>query len=160
MYEFFTNKGAARERESLVKAPAFSITKVTNLLVPFLTVAVAWAIAAFRDVDFSNGEVAAIIVAVIALFAITSTADVMARAIVTTAEKRADARLHMVQLEAPLPATLENQGGSGPDYMVRVLAASDAGKPEFLCLRDGTNVLTWEPASKVHFAGVGNGSAN
>ncbi|MFC7487237.1 hypothetical protein ACOCJ7_00130 [Knoellia sp. CPCC 206453] len=143
--ELFLNEG--QEDNTVVTAPAFSITKVMAVVAPLVTALVAWATSQLKSVNFTSGNVTALIAALVGFLALTGAADVIARGLATSAEKAATGRGRWVQFNKPLAGRLEL---AGADESVSVVAASDAKPPEFLCLRED-KTLTWEPGSKISF---------
>lgn len=141
--EFFLNEG--QEDQTVVQAPAFSITKVMAVIAPLMTAVVTVVTAQLKDVNFTSGQFVALIVSLIAFLAITGACDVIARGLATSAEKTANARGRWVRFDVPLVARLELPGA---DEDISILAASDADPTEFLCVRQD-NSITWEPASQV-----------
>jgi hypothetical protein len=143
--ELFLNEG--QEEKTVVEAPAFSITKVMAVVAPLVTALVTWATSQLESVQFTGGQVAAIIASLIGFLAITGAADVIARGLATSADKAATGRGRWIRFHTPLRATLALPE---EDEEVTVLAASDAEPPEFLCVRKD-KTLSWEPGKKVKF---------
>ncbi|TQM61718.1 hypothetical protein [Humibacillus xanthopallidus] len=146
IWQFFTNTSPEQEDSALVEAQAFSLTKVIGLLAPVVAAAGTWAASQLKSVTFTSGEVTAIIIAVLAVWAITSVADVLARSMATSAEKQANGRLHMITFDEPVDATAIRDGA---DEAVEVVAVSDAKPAEYLVLH-ANNTVTWESAPSVH----------
>lgn len=144
--KFLLNQ-TADTKEQVVEAPAFSITKVMQVVAPLLTGVVALATSALETVEFSSTQITALIVALIAFLAITSAADVIARGIATAADKRSSGRHRMLRFVAPLSARLTLPG---KDEDVTVLCASDAEPPEYLCLR-ADKTITWHSQGDITF---------
>ena len=141
--ELFLNEGTP----AVVEAPAFSLTKVMAVIAPVVTAVVAYVTTFLSDAEFSTGQVTVLIVALLGFLAITGAADVLARAVATSAEKSLGTRAPLVPFNVPLTATLDL---AGRDEDVNVVAARDGQPPQFLCTRaDGS--LTWKPAAEVKF---------
>lgn len=141
--KLFLNEGM--EASTVVDAPAFSITKVMAVVAPLVTALVTWATSQLESVEFTSGQIAAIIASLIGFLAVTGAADVIARGLATSAEKAASSRGKWVRFGQPLNGRLSLRGA---DEDVTVLAASDAEPPEYLCLRADKS-LRWENASDV-----------
>ena len=144
-FKFLLNQTTSTTAAQAVESPAFSLTKVMAVLAPLLTAVTAFATSALKDVSFDSGQITMMIVALIAFLAVTASADVLARGIATSADKRASGRQRMLRFDQPLSAQLETKT---KDENVKVLAASDAEPPEFLCLHADQKV-TWQPQSKL-----------
>ena len=145
---FFLNAG--QPQKAPVGAPAFSLTKVMAVVAPLITVLVTVATARLKEVTFTEDQLTVIIVALVAFLALTGSADVLARAVATSAEKRAGSvasarRTGIVRFETALASRLTLPGA---DEDVKVIAASDETPPQFLCLH-GDNALQWHPSSEV-----------
>lgn len=143
--KFLLNQTDATSTGQAVEAPAFSLTKVLAVVAPLLTAVTAFATSALEDVEFDSGQITLMIVALVAFLAITAAADVLARGIATSAEKKASGRLRLLRFDKPLTARL---GPKDAYEDVTVLAASDAEPPEYLCLHEDQTV-TWETAGRV-----------
>jgi hypothetical protein len=143
--KFLLNQTTATAEAQTVQAPAFSLTKVMAVVAPLLTAVTALATSAIKNVSFDAGQITTLIVALIAFLAITASADVLARGIATSADKRANGRLRMITFAPPLSGQLAK---AGADEDVHVLAASDAAPPEFLCLLADQSVA-WHPSRSV-----------
>ena len=154
--DLLLNKTSSRQDTdgTVVSAPAFSLTKVMAVVAPLITALVSTALSRLKDVSWSATDYVWMIVSLVAFLAVTASADVVARAIATSAQKRAEAavaaaettasaRTRMVRFAAPVPAFLPPTGPD--DRHVHLLAASDAETPEFLCLHDD-RTMTWETA--------------
>jgi hypothetical protein len=148
-WEFFTNTGNQKKDSSVVQAQAFSLTKVLGLLAPVVATAGTWAASQIKDIKFSSGEVTAIIIAVLALWAVTSAADVIARGLATSAATTASGRLHMVTFKEPVEGRLVLEDSTEPDELVTAIAVSDANPPEYLVFHEDDQSLSWESVRKV-----------
>ncbi|MDO8146943.1 MULTISPECIES: hypothetical protein [unclassified Isoptericola] len=149
LWEFFTNKSEEAKGDAVVEGNAFSLTKVLVVLVPVVTSVGTWAVNQLREVEFSSGQITAMVIAVIAFVAVAVAADVLARAVATSAERMAGGRLHVVNLKTPIQGRLEN---TGRDEKVSVIAIADADPLEYLVLHtgsDGSRTATLEPFDKV-----------
>jgi hypothetical protein len=158
----FLNKGESAVQATVVKSPAFSLTKVMAAVAPLVTLLTTAITSLVKDGNlkaFSTGQVTTLIVALVGFLAITGAADVLARALATSAETSGEAvktsastaansRYRMVQFGKPLSAKLKMGPNGHQD--VHVLAASDASPHEFLCLLEDESVA-WSPASDVVF---------
>jgi hypothetical protein len=158
--EFLLNKGPNAEKQ-VVDAPAFSLTKVLAagavIITPIATVIVD---AVQEHADFKAQHYVALAIGLLGFLALTAVADVLARALVTAAEKKTDAAqkesdtAHMrlatsaarlVPFDKPVGAL---RALAGPDERVEVLAAASADDPYFLVqTKDGK--ITWVPAKEV-----------
>ncbi|RNL63198.1 hypothetical protein EFK50_15990 [Nocardioides marmoriginsengisoli] len=150
--DFFLNTSKESKEGQVVEAPAFSLTKVMIVLAPLVTTIVTLVTDKVGKTDFSSGEVTAMIVALLALLALTSAADVLARGIATSAEKSAagakaaaEARTQVIPLNPTVAGQLVKDG---PDEDVKIVAMSNASPPEFLVLR-ADDTLSWHPVSSV-----------
>lgn len=148
--EFFLNTG--KEEETVVQAPAFSITKIIAVLAPLITLLVTQATEWIKNLSFTATHATALIVALVALLAVITSADVIARGIATSAERTATGRGKWIRFESPLKGMLalpvSQTNPTGKDENISVLAASDAQPPEYLCLREDGS-LSWESAAIV-----------
>lgn len=81
--KFLLNRGV----DEVVKAPAFSLTKVLQTAALVLTPLVTLLVSALPKISFSPGQVVTLTVAVLALLAVTGSADVLARGMATSADK-------------------------------------------------------------------------
>lgn len=110
-------------------------------------------VAQLKDVSFTAGTFVALALGVLGFLAITASADVLARAVATSAEKTAQASVaglaQLIPFEEPLNGTLIKSGAgrAAQDAAVEVLASAYAGEPYFLTKENGT--LKWEPASVI-----------
>jgi hypothetical protein len=147
---FFLNKGTQNQDAAVVDAPAFSLTKVMAVVAPVVTALAALATSQIKNVNFSESQVTVLIVSLVAFLAVTSSADVLARGIATSAEKTASARTRLLRFDKPLTAHLEVKGGS---ETVTILAASDAIPPEYLCVRVN-QTIEWQKATKLTGLGI------
>ena len=149
---FLLNTSPESKEGQVVEAPAFSLTKVMIVLAPLVTTAVTFVSDKFGNVDFSSGEVTAMAISLIALLALTSSADVLARGIATSAAKSAEGAKAAAEARTqviPLDPTVEGQlVKDGPDEPVTVVALSNSSPPEFLLLH-ADKTLSWHPVSKV-----------
>jgi hypothetical protein len=141
-----------------VEAPAFSLTKVMAVVAPLVTLIVATVTDLVKDVSFTNGQVTALIIGLVAFLALTGSADVLARALATSAEKSAaaleksaeaslGAKSPLIAFKSPLSATLSLPGD---DEDIKVIAVRDGEPCQFLCRR-ADETLEWSPADKVVF---------
>jgi hypothetical protein len=156
---FLLNRTSATENEGVVSAPAFSLTKVMAIVAPLITALVSTVLSRLDGVNWTTTEYVWMIVSLVAFLAVTSSTDVLARAIAASAksraaattkaaETRAEARGRIIRFSDPLPAFLPPTEGN--NVRVRVIAASNAQSPEFLCVHDD-NTMTWEPDVDVTF---------
>lgn len=148
--DFFLNKGTQNQDAAVVDAPAFSLTKVMAVVAPVVTALAALATSKIKNVNFSESQVTVLIVSLVAFLAVTSSADVLARGIATSAEKTASARTRLLRFDTPLVARLKVDGGS---ETVTILAASDAIPSEYLCVR-ADQAIEWHKATKLKGVGV------
>ena len=152
---FLLNSDVSTQTDNgAVSAPAFSLTKVMAVVAPLLTALVSTVLSNIKGVNWSTTDYVWMIVSLVAFLTVTASADVLARAIATSAKRRADAavrvaatradaRTRLMRFAVPVPGYLAPQGADG--VRVHVLAASDAEPPEFLCIHDDTT-MTWESA--------------
>lgn len=147
---FFLNTD--EDESSVVKAPAFSLTKVMIVVAPLLTTLVTFVTDKLPGADLNGTNLAAIVISLVGFLAITGAADVIARGVATSAQAKADATVAaqtaksgIVRFETPLSGRLALPG---PDETVHVIAASDTEPPKYLCVREDSS-LTWEDSSDV-----------
>lgn len=125
-----------------VQAPAFSLTKVMALVVPVMTLLCGYLAHWIKATTFTSGQVAALIIAVVAFLAVTSSADVIARS-----RAVGGSGAGVTLLPHPASATVALPG---PDRAVTVLALRVDGPTRFWCLApDGST--SWESAEDVRF---------
>jgi hypothetical protein len=140
---FLLNRNTTDSQD--VQAPAFSLTKVMALVVPVMTLLCGYIAHWIKDTTFSSGQVAALIIAVVAFLAITSSADVIAR---SRASAASASSAGVVLLPHPASGTVVQPGA---DQAVTVLALRIDGPTRFWCLApDGST--SWESADDVLFA--------
>ncbi|MCW2817542.1 MAG: hypothetical protein JWR42_329 [Marmoricola sp.] len=155
----FLNTGTAAVEGSVVKSPAFSLTKVMAVVAPLVTLVTTTVTSWLKDAAFTPGQITTIIVALIAFLALTGSADVLARAVASYAQASgeaatasattaAGARNRSIQFAKPFAARLRKTPTSHMD--VHVLGASDATPHEYLCLMEDGSV-EWSPAVDVEF---------
>ena len=141
-----------------VEAPAFSLTKVMAVVAPLVTLVVATVTDLVKAESFTSGQVTALIVALVAFLAVTGSADVLARALATSADKSATAAekaaaaslgatAPLVTFRSPLAATLSLPGD---DEALTVIAVRDGDPCQYLCRR-ADETFEWHPADKVRF---------
>lgn len=146
--DFLLNKGASGD-EQVVAAPAFSLTKVlgsaATIIAPLSALLVNW----LSDVTLTARDYVVLTLGLLAFLAITSSADVLARAWATaaTADKSApDAGL--IPFKAPLPA---RRITTAADVAVKVLAAANRREGPVFLLAEADGSLGWWPTSQVTF---------
>src|SRR5215203_4720308 len=88
---FLLNQGSDAKENQVVEAPAFSLTKVLSSGAVILTPIAAAVVSSLDSVDFSASNYVALAVGLLGFLAITAAADVLARAVATSAEKNAQA---------------------------------------------------------------------
>lgn len=149
--DFFTNGDAKAKEGSVVQAQAFSLTKVMAVLAPLVTGVAAWATSRLEDVTFTSAQVTTLIVALIAFLALTASADVIARGVAAASQVQADARAHIVEFSPPLTGKADVDGAQHRTD-VRIVGASNAADPEFLCVytEDDKPRAAWVKATSVH----------
>jgi hypothetical protein len=151
---FLLNQGTEATQAEVVEAPAFSLTKVLASAAIVVTPIATALVAQLKDVTFTAGNFVALAIGVLGFLAITASADVLARALATSAEKTAQAAVaglaQLITFEEPLDAMRiqSGEGRAAEDAPVEVLASAYAGEPYFLTKKDAT--LTWEPASTIN----------
>lgn len=142
------NRGT--EEQQVVTAPAFSLTKLLQTAALVLTPLVSLLVKYLADVKFSTWQVTVLISAVLAFLAFTASADVLARALATSADKLAqavkDRSSEIVPLDPPRNA---RRAMPGPDKQVQIVAVR-AGTGHFLALQESS--LLWVPQSEVYTA--------
>lgn len=100
-----------------------------------------------RETAFTSGEIAALMIALVAFLAITGSADVLARAYAAAADARA---LGVITLPHATPGALVREGAT---RAVTVLAVRGSASPSYLCLDDDGS-LAWLPADTVVLGGA------
>jgi hypothetical protein len=159
LFNFFLNKD---DKDTVVNAPAFSITKVMAVIAPVVTALASVVTSWIRGSNFTSTQVTVLIVSLLAFLAVTASADVIARGMATSAEKqaaglatsaerKAAARARVVTFDPPLKAQLSLRG---PDEGVTVIAISDALPPEYLCVRNNLS-MEWHLSNELVFAAAG-----
>jgi hypothetical protein len=136
------------KEEQVVQAPAFSLTKVLAIAAPVVTIAVTVIsdLVLNGGLKWSEGQVTALIIAVLGLITVTGAADLIARAMVTAAERQPAA---MVTFPKAIAAKLVvDEGPQHEDLEVMGFSCEEPAR--FLCMRD--DKLTWLPAAQVDFA--------
>jgi hypothetical protein len=141
-WDFFLNKGVPA---AVVPSPAFSLTKVMALLVPLVTALAGFLTQKVRETAFSSGEIAALMIALVAFLAFTGAADVLARAYAAAA----DSSLGVITLPRTAAGKREGVGGT-----VTVIAVRGSSSPSYLCL-DQAGTLAWVPADTVELGAGG-----
>lgn len=136
--------------EQVVKAPAFSLTKVLTIATPLLTIVVGLVGDYMKDktINWAPSHIVSLTLGVIALVAIISAADLIARGVATAAAATA-ARTpaNLSPFATPLRASLISVN---PNVDVKIAAISAEEPPRFLCVADKGNA-TWEPESNLKF---------
>jgi len=154
--DFFLNQGENSEKQ-VVEAPAFSLTKVLTagavIVTPIATIVVEQV---EKHENFRAHHYVALAIGLLGFLAIASAADVLARALVTGADKKAEAanatRLqaaagaaHLVPFDTPVPSHHDKVGRDAP---VKVLAAASGDEP-YLLIQDKDGKITWVLAKEV-----------
>ncbi|MDQ1695969.1 MAG: hypothetical protein QOJ03_1322 [Frankiaceae bacterium] len=122
------NRGSEADE---IGAPAFSITKVLATGAVVLTPLTTVLVKSLSNVKFSNGEIVALVIAVLAFCAILGAADVFARAIATAGTSS----VGYVPLSPGLKGSLKKRG---EDTDVNIVATRRNGElGEFLIIDDG-----------------------
>ena len=154
--DFFLNQGENSEKQ-VVEAPAFSLTKVLASGAVVVTPIAALVLDALEThVNFRAHHYVALAIGLLGFLAIASAADVLARALVTGAEKKAQAanatRLQaaaraarLVPFDTPVPSHHVKVGLDAP---VKVLAAASGDDP-YLLIQDKDGKITWVLAEEV-----------
>jgi hypothetical protein len=146
------NRGDEAESSQVVDAPAFSLTKVLASGAVVITPIAAAVVTTLKDGKISTQQYVLLGLGVLAFLAITASADVLARAIATAAEKKAEAATAstagLLRFSPPLPGRRILDSATEPDPAIEILAAVNAGKPFFL-VKEGDEI-SWLPAAKVH----------
>lgn len=151
---FLLNQGIAAEEAEVVDAPAFSLTKVLASAAVVVTPIATALVAQLTKVTFTAETFVALAIGLLGFLAITASADVLARALATAAEKNAQAAVaglaQLITFEEPLDATRiqRGEGRAAEDPPVEVLASAYAGEPYFLIKENSS--LKWEPASGIN----------
>jgi hypothetical protein len=154
--DFLLNQGANGEKQ-VVEAPAFSLTKVLTSGAVIVTPTAALVLDGLEThVNFRAHHYVALAIGLLGFLAIAGAADVLARALVTGAEKNAEAanatRLqaaagaaHLVPFDTPIASHHVLDGSDAP---VKVLAAASGDSP-YLLVQDKDGKITWVPAKEV-----------
>ncbi len=143
MASLFLNRDA---NNIAVTAPAYSLTKIMTVVVPVLTAVSGLAIDRMKKDTFSDGQVTALIIAVIGFLTIVIAADLLARGIAT-------GRQPVAIFPNPIGARLAQDG---PDASVDVIACSSGDETRFLCRASDAQTWTWAPAGDVTFRATGD----
>lgn len=122
-----------------VTAPAFSITKVIATSAVVLAPLGTYLVKAIANVKFTPGQVVALIVAILAVLALTSSADVLARSIATRGQTELSG---YVPVDPVVGATLIQPGA---DAAVDIVAMRRVG--------DTAQYLVYEPGKRLRWVG-------
>lgn len=141
------------EDDVLVKAPAYSLTKMLQSGALVVTAVVGILTARLPEVEFSSWQIVALTSATLAFLAVTASADVLSRGYAAAAQSRrraADAAVDdgktAVSFSPSIRAGLVTASGETPP--VKVLAARGS-PPQFLIDDDGGK--TWVEPERVRF---------
>ncbi len=158
--EFLLNTGTNAEKQ-VVKAPAFSLTKVLGagavIITPIATIIVE---AVQTHTDFEAQHYVALAIGLLGFLAITAAADVLGRSLVTASKNNAEAAqkgsdaarvqaaasaARLVPFGSPINA---HRVLAGADEPVKVLAAASADDP-YLLIQGKDGEITWLLAKEV-----------
>ncbi len=139
---WLTNEGS--ESATVVKAPAFSITKITGLGAPVVAAIASLIVANVENLSFDEWQIVALVGGFFLFLAIIVAADVIARGIATAAAQTATGRDSWVRFDTPIRAVLRGDATA----QLTVLAACSTEPPEYLCLRED-HAIEWIEAAKV-----------
>jgi hypothetical protein len=146
--DFFLNKGEHAENQ-VVEAPAFSITKVLSAAAIVVTPIATVIVDKIGDLSLTPANYVALALGVLGFLAITTAADVLARAMATAADSRmkfAQATLaRLIPFAAPLDG---HEIAEGADPSIKILAAAQGDAPYFLVKKEDDSVK-WLPESSV-----------
>ena len=146
--KFLLNQSSEAKESEIVKPPAFSLTKVLSagavIVAPIATIVVDK-----LDEGLTAQHYIALAIGILAFLAVASAADVLARAVATSAQtKAAAATASMGQLltfKKPLAA--KRIVKSAEDVDVHLLAAAQADQAYYLVKEEDD--ISWLPASHV-----------
>jgi hypothetical protein len=142
---FLLNQGPQPEAAAVVKAPAFSITKVLSAAAIIVGPIAAVVVDKVKADGLSTHDYVVLAVALLAFLAITASADVIARAVASAAATRAEANAALIAQFTPFKKPLPGRRvETGADVPVEILASAI---DYFLVREDGD--LRWQPASKI-----------
>ena len=144
---FLLNQSPASKEAAIVDAPAFSLTKVlaaaAAVVAPIVTIIVDKA----ASLDLSNANWVVLAIGVLGFLAITASADVIARALASSAQYRTKAaearRGRFVRFAKAIDANYKNKD-------VDVIGLADGIEQVYL-LRKKDGELEWAPTSEVEF---------
>jgi hypothetical protein len=146
--KFLLNQGSEAQSSEIVRPPAFSLTKVLSagavIVAPIATIVVDK-----LDEGLTAQHYVALAIGILAFLAVAASADVLARAIATSAEKKAiAAAAGMGQLLTfRRPISGHRIVDNDEDVAVQILAAAQADQSYFL-VKEGDSI-SWLPASHV-----------
>jgi hypothetical protein len=145
---FLLNQSKEAAQSEVVAAPAFSLTKVLATLAAVVA-PIATVVVDKLDEGLKAQHYVVLAVALLGFLAIITAADVLARAVATSAEKKAAAAAagmgHATRFARPLKA--RRIIPHDEDTEVTVLAAVQADKTYFLVKEDES--LEWLPSSQI-----------
>ncbi|MFI7060707.1 hypothetical protein ACIBL3_06985 [Kribbella sp. NPDC050124] len=151
------NREESKKGDEVVKAPAFSLTKVLAVSAPVVTVIVGLVTEWWKDLEINLNAThfTVLTVAVLAFVAVGGAADVFARAIAAKNESKARAISRgtgIYRFPVPLEAELRPGGPDTDDHRnIAVVAMSDTDPLRFLVV-NGDKSLSWEDGDKVTVA--------
>jgi hypothetical protein len=154
--EFLLNR--EKKQAEVVKAPAFSLTKVLAVSAPVVTVAAGLVTEWWTnlEIQLNATHFTALTVALLGFVAVGAAADVFARAIAAKGEAMARATSRgtgIYRFPVPVDGELRPTAESDDHSDVAVLAMSDADPMRFLVVNDD-RTLSWVDAGTVTIAGV------
>lgn len=146
--KFLLNQSPEAKETEVVRPPAFSLTKVLSagavIVAPIATIVVDK-----LDEGLTAQHYVALAIGILAFLAVASSADVLARAIATSAERKAAAaaaeRGQLLTFRKPIAA--QRIVKSAEDVDVQLLAATQGDQAYYLVKEDDD--ISWLPASHI-----------
>ncbi|WP_328989303.1 hypothetical protein OG394_24030 [Kribbella sp. NBC_01245] len=139
--------------DQVVKAPAFSLTKVLTIATPLLTIVVGLVGDYMKDkeINWAPSHIVSLALGVLALVAIISAADLIARGVATAATVTADGAARQPASLSTFATPLKASRISvNPNVDVKIAAISSEHPPRFLCV-DKKGNATWESETDLNF---------
>lgn len=134
-----------KTEKQVVKAPAFSLTKVLTIATPLVTIVVGLVGDYMKDktINWAPSHIVALTLGVLALIAIISAADLIARGVATAAAVAATADHRPTNLSTFATPLNASRISVNPNVDVKIAAISSEHPPRFLCV-DKKGNATWE----------------
>ena len=146
--DFLLNKTTdeAELAKQAVEAPAFSLTKVLGTAALIVAPIAAYLVDRLSALNLNEQHFVALAIGLFGFLAVAAAADVVARSVVTAAEKNAEATVaglcRFIPFDDPVPARTRSSG-----TRVEVLAVTHGREP--YCLVQNGASINWRPKSDI-----------